>query len=73
VTGKLCPTLSNGETGIELAASCEGQEFRVYSGDCIDLAPGTYVLTEEDSAIFCLPYNVKVVAGKTNDFRLTCR
>jgi hypothetical protein len=73
VTGKLCPTLSNGETGIELAASREGQEFRVYSGDCIDLAPGTYVLTEEDNAIFCLPYNVKVVAGKTNDFRLTCR
>jgi hypothetical protein len=72
-TGKLCPTLSNRETGIELAASREGQEFRVYSGDCIDLAPGTYTLTEEDNAIFCLPYHVKVVAGQTNYFKLTCR
>ena len=72
-TGKLCPTLSNRETGIELAASREGQEFRVYSGDCIDLAPGTYTLTEEDNAIFCLSYHVKVVAGQTNYFKLTCR
>jgi hypothetical protein len=66
-------TLSNGETGIELAASREGQEFRVYSGDCIDLAPGTYVLTEQDSAIFCLPYHVKIAAGQTRYFKLTCR
>ena len=73
VTGQLCLTLSNGETGIELAASREGQEFRVYSGDCIDLAPGTYVLTEEDSAIFCLPYHVKIAAGQTRYFKLTCR
>jgi hypothetical protein len=73
VTGKLCPTLSNGETGIALAASREGKEFRVYSDDCIDLAPGTYALTEEDNAVFCLPYHVKVVAGKTTHFRLTCR
>ena len=73
VTGKLCPTLSNAATGIELVASREGQEFRVYSDDCIDLAPGTYTLTEEDSAVFCLPYHVKVVAGKTTHFRLTCR
>jgi hypothetical protein len=72
-TGKLCPTLSNGETGIELAASREGQEFRVYSGDCIDLAPGTYALTEEDNSMFCFSYHVKVVVGKTNYFRLTCR
>ena len=54
-------------------ASREGQEFRVYSDDCIDLAPGTYALTEEDSAVFCLSYQVKVVAGKTTHFRLTCR
>jgi hypothetical protein len=65
--------LSNGETGIELAASREGQAFRVYAGDCIDLAPGTYVLTEEDNAIFCLPYHVKVAAGETRHFQLTCR
>jgi hypothetical protein len=71
--GKLCPTLSNRETGIALAASREGQEFRVYSGDCIDLTPGTYLLTEEDNAIFCLPYHVKVTAGQTNYFKLTCR
>ena len=73
MTGKLCPTLSNAATGIELVASREGQEFRVYSDDCIDLAPGTYALTEEDSAVFCLPYQVKVVAGNTTHFRLTCR
>ena len=71
--GTLCPTLSNGETGILLTVSSHGHEHQVYSGSCIDLAPGTYHLTEDDPNIFCLPYQIKVAAGKTNDFQLSCR
>jgi hypothetical protein len=73
VLGQLCPTLSTGDTGTLLSASRDGKEFAVYSGSCIDLEPGTYVLTNEERRIFCLPYHVKVKAGETNHFRLTCR
>ena len=72
-TGTLCPTLSNGETGTLLSVSSQGKAFEVYSGYCIDLEPGTYLLTNEDRNIYCLPYHVKVKAGKTNYFKLTCR
>jgi hypothetical protein len=71
--GRLCPTLSNGTTGTLLSVSRQGQELEVYSGSCIDLEPGTYTLTNEDRYIYCLPYHVKVKAGATNHFKLTCR
>jgi hypothetical protein len=73
VLGRLCPTLSNGETGTLMAVSRQGKELEVYSGSCIDLEPGTYLLTNEDRDIYCLPFHVKVKEGKTNYFRLTCR
>jgi hypothetical protein len=73
VLGRLCPTLSNGETGTLLSVSRQGKELEVYSGSCIDLEPDTYLLTNEDRYVYCLPYHVKVKAGETNYFRLTCR
>lgn len=72
-SGRLCPTLSNGETGMRLAVSRQGQEFEVFSGACIDLEPGTYLLTNEDQQVFCMSYHVKVKQGQTNYFQLTCR
>jgi hypothetical protein len=71
--GRLCPTLSNGITGTLLSGSRQGQDLEVYSGSCIDLAPGTYTLMNADRDIYCLPYHVKGQAGETHYFRLTCR